>query len=184
VASPSPFDKDDGLETVEDEPTGKNPPVAQEAPARRGGEVDQPSIVISDSAAPKPKGRRRGSAEKTLVIRDRRALDDVRKKIKLERERLERRRLIRKIGIWTVMSIAAVAAGGVAALLSQGSTEDAGAPPTQPNTELDAGASSAPKNVQAPGAEEADLVDLDQLPVEKPKAKTAKSLDDDIKIIE
>jgi hypothetical protein len=106
----------EGLEELESDAI-----VAQEtsahAPQRRANvQVDQPSVVIAEHAPDAPPRRRRGSNDKTLVIRDRRAVDEVRKKIAEDQARRERARKRRVIAIWVLGAVTAFGLGSAFAL--------------------------------------------------------------------
>jgi hypothetical protein len=121
------------------------------------------SVVISDRpGAPgtQPGTRRRGTTEKTVIIRDRRKLDEVRQKL-IERQLKKKQDKARLIYFWGAIGIAAFVLGGVVALFATGDDADAAAsaaPPSQP----------APvRSAVAPADQEPPTVDLSELPVEK-----------------
>lgn len=89
------------------------------------------SVVITDQPAapkqdlPRPAGPRRSTAEPTLIIRDRRRLDEMRQQI-LERQvhNIKRRRS-RSIYVWGVLGLAAFVLGGIVAFLATDSHSEA-----------------------------------------------------------
>ena len=122
------------------------------------------SVVISDRpgvpAGTQPGTRRRGTTEKTVIIRDRRKLDEVRQKL-IERQMKKKQDRARLVYFWGAVGIAAFVLGGVVALFATGDGADeaaSAAPPSQP---------VPVKSAVAPADQEPPTVDLSELPVEK-----------------
>jgi hypothetical protein len=127
------------------------------------------SVVISDRPGPgmigtQPGTRRRGTTEKTVIIRDRRKLDEVRQAL-IERQVKKKQARARLIYFWGAIGIAAFVLGGVVALFAtgDGAAEAASAAPPS----LPAPVTSA----AAPADQEPPTVDLSELPVEKRSRK-------------
>lgn len=169
-------DGEDGLDELGDDAIIAQETTAHPPQRRANVLIEQPSVVVSDPAPlVPPLTRRRGSTDKTVVIRDRRAVEEIRRKVREDRDRHLRKKKLITVSIWLAAGVIAFGLGGVFALLaSRGEPEAAGAPVTstmlpasdrQPQiVDLDEAEPAAPQPV--PSASE-DAVDLDELPVEK-----------------
>lgn len=135
------------------------------------------SVVIADhhkvSDTEPPRAARsaapRSSAEATVVIRDRRALDELRTQI--ERDRLKKTGRRRPIFLWGVLGLAAFVLGGVVAFLAtDGRSDGQPTPPGRVEAQI------ALPRVVAPSSPTAlepatPSVRLDDLPVEPPRKR-------------
>jgi hypothetical protein len=109
------------------------------------------SVVITEHPEPREPPRK-SSAEATLVIRDRRALDEMRQKI-LRRQQEKQAHGRRALYLWGVLGLAAFVLGGIVAFLatdshseSQAIDERAHAPAGQP-TATGSGSLGTPRSV-------------------------------------
>jgi hypothetical protein len=183
-----PEQPDDGLDELEE--LGDDAIIAQQTAAH----APQPRAVVSEESrsvviSEHPQGLktdppRRATAEPTLIIRDRRRLEEMRQQI-VERQlhNLKSRRS-RSLYIWGALGLAAFVLGGIVAFLATDSRADAPAVPAAGPVEAAPGraeaqiepvrASAAPVAAQAtrvtPG-QAATAVRLDDLPVEPAKKK-------------
>jgi hypothetical protein len=180
---PSAHDADDALDELSDDAiVAQQTAASVHAPQPRAKvDVQEPSVVIAEpDAAPAPGPRRRGSADKTLVIRDRRTVEEVRRRIKVENERYLRKKRLTSLAIWMVAGVLAFGMGGLLALFATADDTD---------TEAQAAGSAAAASaiVEPPAAvnqaevldlddqrvrsaDDAEAVELDQLPVENTEA--------------
>ena len=128
-------------------PLGSNPPAELEIPRSTGGSS----------------GRRRHSdrTEKTVVIRDRRQIEELRRQMAQRGPQLVAEPATRGILLWVIVGVAAFAAGGLVALLA--TRDDAAAPAvTVPSASVVAAPKAAPSvNAEPPS------VSIDELPIEK-----------------
>ena len=141
--------------------------VITDHPQRR--DTQPPSGLPRSSGMPRPTG------EATLVIRDRRALDELRKDI--VKRQAKKRKGSRALYLWGALGLIAFVLGGVVAFLATDSHSDAAtadnqtqgarieAQPLVPATAAPAAAALVPAPVETTRA-----VRLDELPVE-PKRK-------------
>lgn len=106
----------EGLEELESDAIVAQETAAHAPQPRANVQVDQPSVVIAEPATDARPRRRRGSNDKTLVIRDRRAVDEVRKKIAEDQARRERARKRRVIAMWVLGAVTAFGLGSAFAL--------------------------------------------------------------------
>jgi hypothetical protein len=146
------------------------------------------SVVISDhpptrkTEPPRSATFPRATGEPTLIIRDRRALDEMRQQI-IERQLRSKGRRSRSIYVWGALGLAAFVLGGIVAFLATDSHADAAptastdgpATPGRVDAQIAAPraavASTAAAGVAARPAptQAAPAVRLDDLPVEKKK---------------
>lgn len=177
----------DDLEQLEE--LGDDAIIAQQtaahAPQPRANVVNEArSIVISDrpSDPGKVTGRHRARNEKTVIIRDRRKLDDMRQQL-LARQIKKQRERTRLLYFWGAIGFLAFVLGGVVALFATGDPvppEGAAAPaltptpaPAEPGAGTEPKAEPAPqKPAQVDEAEAAPAVDLEELPLERRKPGT------------
>ena len=177
----------DALEDLEE--LGDDAIIAQQTEAhaprpRANVSEESRSVVITDhplrrdtqppSAMPRSSGMPRPTGEATLVIRDRRALDELRKDI--VKRQAKKRKGGRSLYVWGALGIVAFLLGGIVAFLATDSHSEA---PTADNQAqgarieaqplLPAAAPIAAPPPPAP-AETTRAVRLDDLPVE-PKHK-------------
>ena len=156
----------DGGDLDQLEELGDDAIIAQQTAAhapqpRQNVATEARSVVISDRPGPGDAAapRRRASSEKTVIIRDRRKLDEMRQKL-IERQVKKKQERARLIYFWGAVGLAAFVLGGVVALFATGE----GAPSVS---------SAAPVVAPPPPASgepvpaEPPTVDLSELPVEK-----------------
>lgn len=134
------------------------------------------SIVITEHPAPQPRRTeppRRSSGEATLVIRDRRALDELRQNILQHKGRKRGNR--RSLYLWGGLGVVAFVLGGVVAALATDAADaaDASQPAapsaSAPQLALTTKPTPAPPRVATP--EPTRAVRLDDLPVEPPRKR-------------
>ncbi len=177
----------DGLEDLEE--LGDDAIIAQQTAAhaprpRANVSEESRSVVITDhpqrrdTEPPRAAFRERAalprsSAEPTLVIRDRRALDELRTDI--ERRRQQRGKGLRPIYLWGALGVAAFVLGGIVAFLATDGHSDAqpdasNAPVAGGRIEAQMATPRAPiATVQSkPEPAPTPAVRLDDLPVEPP----------------
>jgi hypothetical protein len=145
------------------------------------------SVVISEhplgrKTEPPRSGAPRSTAEPTLIIRDRRKLDEMRQQIVERQLQKTKSRRSRAIYIWGALGLAAFVLGGIVAFLATDSHADgpavaaatgpAEAAPGRVEAQIEPPHSpvAAPPAVNAP-AQAATAVRLDDLPVEPSKKK-------------
>jgi len=131
------------------------------------------SVVISDHPAHAPKAasssqklsavKRSSRNEKTVVIRDRRQVDELRRQMALHRATSQTSH--RGVLLWVVVGVVAFVTGGLVALLA---TKDDGAPVGNLPT---SSAAPHPSVVPPPPAPEPPKVSIDELPIEGAKKK-------------
>jgi hypothetical protein len=178
--SPEHEHQPDGLDELEElEELGDEAIIAQQTAAhalqpRANVAEESRSVVITEHAErrdsqPPRNPPPRSSAEATLVIRDRRALDEMRQKI-VRRQQQKQAHGRRTLYLWGALGLAAFLLGGIVAFLatetdseSQATdnqaqaTRGAAALPAQPLTKPAASGSVSPPHA----------VRLDELPVER-----------------
>lgn len=129
------------------------------------------SVVISDhppngppSVAPRSHGRKRRSerTEKTVVVRDRRQIEQMRRELARHEARASTPPG-KGLGLWVVVGVAAFLLGGLVALIASGGENEA--PPVAPAPAQQA----AP--LQAPNRNEPPSVSIDELPIEESKKR-------------
>ncbi len=133
-------------------------------------EDEKRSIVISDKPPPKEPSvpppaasrYRSGRGEATVVIRDRRKLEDMRQQI-LARQHEHQRRKDKRIYVWAGAALAAFLLGGVVALMAGGSS----APAPALTASVPASAPLKPVTTAATDEPKPATVNLEDLPVEK-----------------
>jgi hypothetical protein len=177
LVPPNDASGEDDLEELGDDVIIAQQSVAHAPPPAAHVEDEKRSVVISDTppggAAPLPtpapaapaqspsRGRTRGRAEATVVIRDRRKLEQMRKEIR-ESQRAHRRRSSkppRPYLVWGGAALAAFVLGGLVALVVGVLT--APGPVVIPDPPA---ATAAPQDLQPTAA---PTVNLEDLPVEK-----------------
>jgi hypothetical protein len=184
--SPPQASQPDDLDDLEE--LGDDAIIAQQTEAhaprpRANVSEESRSVVITDHPRRRdtepPRGNGippRSSAEPTLVIRDRRALDELRRDI-VQRQAKKKRRGNRALYMWGGLGLAAFVLGGIVAFLATDSRSDVAQAETNPLGRVEAQAANphaadalqASKAV-APAADAPRAVRLDDLPVE-PKHK-------------
>ena len=134
------------------------------APARRQQvQVDQPSIVVAAEPEPQLGERRqvtqpraRRALEPTLLIRDRRAADDLRREMDLRIKAIKREQL-RSTVLWFVLGILAFGLGGLIALLvARSRAGSSGAADRQPQVEASDDSASRKAGPESTDADEAE----------------------------
>jgi hypothetical protein len=183
--SPLPASQPDALDDLEE--LGDDAIIAQQTEAHalrpRANVSEEPrSVVITDHPQRRdtepPRGTGippRSSAEPTLVIRDRRALDELRRDI-VQRQ-AKKRRGNRALYMWGGLGLVAFVLGGIAAFLATDSRSDAAQAESNQSGRVEGQAANphavdvtpVAKPLVAP-AEAPRAVRLDDLPVE-PKHK-------------
>lgn len=167
---------EDGVEELGDEVIIAQETIAHAPAPRARVSTDHPTVVISDvPGAPRklstvPPMRRADRSEKTVVIRDRKSLDKLRREAS-RRPRARRASSSRTIYLVGVAVLASVAAGTLLATLANSASSDV--VPTAVTS------AEAPGPEAAPTASSAapEVLDLEDLPVVK-KKKKKKSLDE------
>ncbi|HTA88324.1 MAG TPA: hypothetical protein VK745_02060 [Polyangiaceae bacterium] len=141
------------------------------------------SVVISDhpplrdTQPPRSATFPKSTGEPTLIIRDRRALEEMRQQI-VERQLRSKNRRSRSIYVWGALGLAAFVLGGIVAFLATDSHSDAPLPtadspaaaPGRVEAQIDSTHASA-SVARAPSTAAGQAVRLDDLPVEAPKKK-------------
>ncbi len=161
----SDSDELDGLEELGDDAIIAQQSAAHAPQPRAVVSEESRSVVISDhpqarhdTQPPRSAAAVRSMAEPTLIIRDRRRLEDMRQQI-LERQALNQRsRRSRSLYIWGGLGLAAFVLGGLVAFLATDSKSD----------EPAAADSAAPGRVEAQGAPRAATPSTAQLPAQSP----------------
>jgi hypothetical protein len=134
------------------------------------------SIVISDhpthasrapvsgapvaSATPK---RRSERTEKTVVIRDRRQIEELRREMAKRKPQMAVAPSGKGLLLWVIVGVAAFVTGGLVALLATREDESAGAPVAPVSSHV------LPPAPAAPSAAEPPSVSIDELPIEGSK---------------
>jgi hypothetical protein len=129
------------------------------------------SIVISDHPAPgsspppapalpQDPGARRDRSEKTVVIRDRRQIDELRREIEKRRPKAPAATAMPGLWVWIVVGLAAFLTGGLVALFA--TRQDAATAAPVPSSALPAPDLPAP----AAPSSEPPSVSIDELPIE------------------
>lgn len=174
----------DGLDDLEE--LGDDAIIAQQtsahAPRPRASVSDESrSVVIADHQRQSAERRPKCSGEATLVIRDRRALDDLRSSILLGKAKKTRRR--RALYVWGALGLTAFILGGISAFLATDTLAESppgkhlrpSEPPESPvtlaraSTPLPPASQAAPSpDLRANRRETVRAVRLDELPVEPP----------------
>lgn len=144
------------------------------------------SVVISDhpgarKTEPPRSAAPRSTAEPTLIIRDRRRLEEMRKQIVERQLKNNKSRRSRSIYLWSALGLAAFVLGGVVAFLATDSHSEAPSPsadgpqvaaPGRAEAQIQAPrAPTARAPVSAASAPSGTPVRLDDLPVEPAKKK-------------
>ena len=169
-----------GVDEIEQlEELGDDAIIAQQqgahAPVPRAQVTEESrSIVISDHPAPgsnpppdakipgEARPRRRSErTEKTVVIRDRRQIDELRRQMAAREPRPASERPGKGLALWVIVGVAAFVTGGVVALFA---TRDETVAPTAPGP---AAAQLALTKPPAPLTSEPPAVSIDELPIEK-----------------
>lgn len=131
---------------------------------------DHPPQRVRDTQPPRSATFPKSTGEPTLIIRDRRALEEMRQQI-VERQLQRKNRRSRSIYVWGALGLAAFVLGGIVAFLATDShsetplpTADVPATPGRVEAQV-----QAPHALPAPVATASQAVRLDDLPVEKKK---------------
>ena len=147
------------------------------APAPRAQVTeDARSVVISDhpaqgfgapaaaaASAGAPARKRSERTEKTVVIRDRRQIEELRREMAKRKPRLEAPPPTRGLLLWVIVGVAAFLTGGLVALFAT-RDESTGVAPIPPMT-----SQGLPLPPSAPSAAEPPSVSIDELPIEGSK---------------
>jgi hypothetical protein len=131
------------------------------------------SVVISDhpphgsrppaSGLPQGGGSKRERSEKTVVIRDRKKIDELRRE--LERRKPKPAAVMPGVWLWVVVGVAAFLMGGLVAVFATREEESEVAP-------VPSAAQQAPAVVPEPqGSSEPPSVSIDELPLEDGKKR-------------
>jgi hypothetical protein len=185
-----PEEPDDGLDELEE--LGDDAIISQQTAAH----ALQPRVVVSEESRsvvisehpqqgrktePPRSAAPRATAEPTLIIRDRRKLDEMRQQIVERQLRKSQSRRSRSIYIWGALGVAAFVLGGIVAFLATDSRTEAPAVAAagpveaapgrvEAQIEVPRGPSAAPP-ARSTAAQAATAVRLDDLPVEPAKKK-------------
>jgi hypothetical protein len=90
---------------------------AAHAPQPRANVSEESRSVVITEHPPNPQPGRKSSAEATLVIRDRRALDEMRQKI-LRRQQENQANRRNALYLWSALGLVAFVLGGIVAFLA------------------------------------------------------------------
>jgi hypothetical protein len=90
---------------------------AAHAPQPRTNVSEESRSVVITEHPPDPQPARKSSAEATLVIRDRRALDEMRQKL-LRRQQEKQAHRRHALYLWSALGLAAFVLGGIVAFLA------------------------------------------------------------------
>ena len=179
VNRPAPYplhERDrDGLDDLEE--LGDDAIISQQtaahAPKPRAKVADEArSVVIKDESRPGQQVRRaapKSSAEATVVIRDRRALHELRASIKGGSQKAKRRRALYR---WAGLGLAAFVLGGVVAFLASDTHSDQSPPLARVEAQL------APLRVPSRTLANQGPVSNGPPPAAPPEAQRAVRLDD------
>ena len=135
------------------------------------------SVVISDhpearKTEPPRSALPRTAAEPTLIIRDRRRLEEMRQQIVERQVRNSKSRRSRSIYVWGALGVAAFVLGGIVAFLATDSHSDAPLPAAVPGrAEAQVEAPRAPGTSNPAPGQATKAVRLDDLPVEHAQKK-------------
>jgi len=160
---PDEPDELDQIEELGDEAIISQQTAAHALQPRANVSEESRSVVITEHPARRDsQPPRKSSAEATLVIRDRRALDEMRQKI-VRRQQQKARRGRNALYLWGALGLAAFVLGGIVAFLA-----------------TDTGSDSPTANNQAPAVQGAAQMALPSTPVAStsPKSPPAVRLDD------
>lgn len=176
---PEPDDLDD-LEELGDDAIISQQTAAHAPQPRAVVSEESRSVVISDhpqarhDTQPPRSAQVRATAEPTLIIRDRRRLDDMRQQILERQAHNQRKNRSRSLYIWGGLGLAAFVLGGLVAFLATDgkSDEPAAADSAAPGrVEAQAAPKLTPTSTAARPAPAPTPVRLDDLPVEPQKKK-------------
>jgi hypothetical protein len=136
------------------------------------------SVVISDhpearkTEPPRSAALPRTAAEPTLIIRDRRRLEEMRQQIVERQVRHTKSRRSRSIYVWGALGVAAFVLGGIVAFLATDSHSDAPLPAAVPGrAEAQIAVPRAPGTTTPAPGQPTKAVRLDDLPVEHAQKK-------------
>ncbi|HEY4106766.1 MAG TPA: hypothetical protein VGM44_22855 [Polyangiaceae bacterium] len=176
-------DEDENLDDLEE--LGDDAIIAQQtaahAPQRRAVVSEESrSVVISDhphatrDTEPPRSSAPRASAEPTLIIRDRRKLEEMRQQILARQRKSEKGRRSRAIYVWGGLGLAAFVLGGIVAFLATDSHDTPASAASGATPGRAEGQTATPHAVGASNPLTSDTpqpVKLDDLPVERAKKK-------------
>jgi len=172
LRSPSGESEDlDGLEELGDDAIIAQQTAAHAPQPRANVSEESRSVVISDvprkrDTQPPRSGMPKTTGEPTLIIRDRRALDEMRQQL-MERQRRRKNRG-RALYIWGALGVAAFVLGGLVAFLATDSHPTTSAAPAEPaRAEAPVAKATAAAPSARPDTAPTHAVRLDDLPVEK-----------------
>jgi len=131
------------------------------------------SVVITEQRDPEPPRNPppRSSAEATLVIRDRRALDEMRQKI-VRRQQQQKANSRNALYLWGALGLAAFVLGGVVAFLAtethvESQTADNQAPAARGEAQMAPPSTPAQPGANGAASSPPRAVKIDDLPVER-----------------
>lgn len=127
------------------------------------------SIVITEHPTRRTEPPRRSSGEATLVIRDRRALDELRSSI--ERRKNKKAGPPRSVYLWGALGVVAFLLGGVVAFLATDDSPSGVAQPAPQASDVAPQTRLTPSQVKPSAQEPPKAVRLDDLPVEPPRKR-------------
>ncbi|MEI9954617.1 MAG: hypothetical protein WDO74_38015 [Pseudomonadota bacterium] len=174
-----PGDSEEELEELGDEAIISQQTAPHAPKPRANVSEESRSVVITehperrDSDSPR-KAAPKSSAEATLVIRDRRALDEMRQKI-VRRQQQKKARARNALYLWGALGLAAFVLGGVVAFLAtdthpESQTADNQTPATRGEAPVALPSTLAAKPaLNSSAASPPPAVRLDDLPVERSK---------------
>lgn len=108
---------------------------AAHAPQPRANVAEESRSVVITEHPPRRDSQppRKSSAEATLVIRDRRALDEMRQKL-IQRQQQRAAQKRRALYLWGALGLAAFVLGGIVAFLATEGGSDSPPAPAQPTS--------------------------------------------------
>ncbi|HEY3237297.1 MAG TPA: hypothetical protein VGJ84_21435 [Polyangiaceae bacterium] len=179
-AGPNLHDDDEGIDELGDDAIIAQQSDPHTAKPRTRVKSEAASVIISDRSAGRRR-RGRGSSEKTLVIRDRKTVEAVRRRLKQDESRYVRNKKLKSAAVWGIACLVAFGLGGLlSVLLSRGGENAAGGeaqPGGSPSILAPEHGSSLPAAETTPSAlqpalsGEGQSVRLDDLPVESSKSR-------------
>lgn len=120
---PSELDELDLIEELGDEAIIAQQTAAHAPQPRANVAEESRSVVITEHSEPPRNPAPKSSGEATLVIRDRRALDEMRQKI-LRRQQEKRAHSRNALYLWGALGLAAFVLGGIVAFLATDTRSD------------------------------------------------------------
>ncbi len=165
--------RDDELEELSDEVILAQESAVHSPQRRTQVATDAPSVVISEPSAGSREGRsrpRRESSEKTVVIRDRRQLDKMRKAISDRRPPKPKKPLIeaKTIYLLAAAAVGSLVVGTLIAALVDHQDDELAPLPLVPS------AAAVPTTSAGAMPAQPDTIDLDSLPVDESRRRVSR----------